>query len=166
LRSLTDSRTPGPLTSTRKSVTPPPCRIALVVSSDATSRASASASVSQAVWVARQRSDTALVTASRTSAGRAGTARCGPGGRERGSVVYSSRILRLPAVGRRWSANASDFPFRLTCPVTGKPPGRFPVRCHPDLVRGYVVRMTDVVDSDELLRRIQRARACAAQEER
>ncbi|MEV6091763.1 hypothetical protein AB0900_26570 [Streptomyces cellulosae] len=26
--------------------------------------------------------------------------------------------------------------------------------------------MTDVVDSDELLRRIQRARACAAQEER
>ncbi|MFD7704661.1 hypothetical protein [Streptomyces caelestis] len=26
--------------------------------------------------------------------------------------------------------------------------------------------MTDVVDSDELMRRIQRARACAAQEER
>lgn len=32
--------------------------------------------------------------------------------------------------------------------------------------RGYPGRMTDVVDSDELLRRIQRARACAAQEER
>ncbi|GGU56382.1 hypothetical protein GCM10010259_54230 [Streptomyces daghestanicus] len=32
--------------------------------------------------------------------------------------------------------------------------------------RGYVVSMTDVVDSDELLRRMHRARACAAQEER
>lgn len=31
---------------------------------------------------------------------------------------------------------------------------------------GYAVRMTDVVDSDELLRRIQRARACAREEER
>jgi hypothetical protein len=30
---------------------------------------------------------------------------------------------------------------------------------------GYAVRMTDVVDSDELLRRIQRARACAQEEE-
>lgn len=31
---------------------------------------------------------------------------------------------------------------------------------------GYAVSMTDVVDSDELLRRIQRARACAEEEER
>ncbi|MGC0406069.1 hypothetical protein RKD27_008713 [Streptomyces sp. SAI-126] len=30
---------------------------------------------------------------------------------------------------------------------------------------GYAIDMTDVVDSDELLRRIQRARACAAEEE-
>lgn len=62
--------------------------------------------------------------------------------------------------------NASDLPFRLTCPVTGKPPDRFPDSCHPNAVGGYAVSMTDVVDSDELLRRIRRARACAAQEER
>ena len=33
-------------------------------------------------------------------------------------------------------------------------------------LRGYADCMTDVVDADELLRRIQRARACAAEEER
>lgn len=36
----------------------------------------------------------------------------------------------------------------------------------PAAFRGYAHHMTDVVDSDELLRRIQRARACAAEEER
>lgn len=62
--------------------------------------------------------------------------------------------------------NASDLPFRLTCPGDRKPPDRFLNACHPNGARGYANRMTDVVDSDELLRRIQRARACAAQEER
>jgi len=33
-------------------------------------------------------------------------------------------------------------------------------------IGGYADVMTDVVDSDELLRRIQRARACAQQEKR
>ena len=33
-------------------------------------------------------------------------------------------------------------------------------------MRGYAEYMTDVVDSDELLRRIQRARACARDEVR
>lgn len=33
-------------------------------------------------------------------------------------------------------------------------------------MRGYAEGMTDVVDSDELLRRIHRARACALEEER
>lgn len=33
-------------------------------------------------------------------------------------------------------------------------------------IGGYAEVMTDVVDSDELLRRIQRARACAQQEKR
>lgn len=36
---------------------------------------------------------------------------------------------------------------------------------HSIAFRGYANRMTDVVDSDELLRRLQRARACAAEEE-
>jgi hypothetical protein len=33
-------------------------------------------------------------------------------------------------------------------------------------VRGYAECMTDVVDSDELLRRMHRARACAMEQER
>jgi hypothetical protein len=37
---------------------------------------------------------------------------------------------------------------------------------HIGAIRGYAVVMTDVVDSDELLRRMQRARASARQEER
>ena len=38
--------------------------------------------------------------------------------------------------------------------------------CHRCVCRGYLDYMTDVVDSDELLRRMQRARACAEEEER
>lgn len=37
---------------------------------------------------------------------------------------------------------------------------------HPGAVRGYAECMTDVVDSDELLRRMRRARACALEERR
>jgi hypothetical protein len=37
---------------------------------------------------------------------------------------------------------------------------------HAGAREGYWHGMTDVVDSDELLRRLQRARACAQQEER
>ena len=62
--------------------------------------------------------------------------------------------------------DASDLSLRLTRTGGGKPPGRILNGCHPDGGRGYADGMTDVVDSDELLRRIRRARACAAQEER
>lgn len=37
---------------------------------------------------------------------------------------------------------------------------------HPKSYAGYPGVMTDVVDADELLRRMQRARACALEEER
>lgn len=37
---------------------------------------------------------------------------------------------------------------------------------HPGAARGYADRMTDVVDSDELLRRMHRARTCALEERR
>ncbi len=37
---------------------------------------------------------------------------------------------------------------------------------HPGAVRGYAEYMTDVVDSDELLRRMHRARTCALEETR
>jgi len=62
--------------------------------------------------------------------------------------------------------DASDLSLRLTRTGGGKPPGHILNGCHPDGGRGYADGMTDVVDSDELLRRIRRARACAAQEER
>ncbi|AIJ11574.1 hypothetical protein GCM10010095_52850 [Streptomyces anthocyanicus] len=37
---------------------------------------------------------------------------------------------------------------------------------HPGALRGYAECMTDVVDADELLRRMHRARACALEEGR
>src|SRR5690606_8653265 len=103
LRSLTETRTDGPVTSTRTSVTPPPCRMALVVSSDATSSASDRASASQGARPVRHCSDTARSTASRTSPGRHGDVRRTgppPGGSATGTVVCASRILRLPGSPR------------------------------------------------------------------
>src|SRR5690606_27808397 len=62
--------------------------------------------------------------------------------------------------------DAAYVPLRLTCPGGGKPPGPHRDACHADRTAGYAGEMTDVADPGNRRRRIQRALARAAPEQR